>query len=121
LESSRDAAVRFAERLANDHRWLLPFAPELDIVVWAPRANTVAEISATSQRIFDAAAKQNLHLALIRVPIKFFTARHNLQASPTDTVLCLRSVLMKPEHRHWLDRIWKILSEVADTVVGPVS
>jgi tyrosine decarboxylase / aspartate 1-decarboxylase len=116
LEASRDAAVQFAERLANDARWLLPFAPELDIVVWAPRAKTVAEISALSQRIFDAAARQNLHLALIRVPIKFFSAQHNLQTSATDTVLCLRSVLMKPEHRDWLDRIWAILSRVADDV-----
>ena len=121
LEASRDAGVQLAERLANDARWLLPFAPELDIVVWAPRAKTVAEISALSQRIFEAAAKQNLHLALIRVPIKFFSAQHNLQASATDTVLCLRSVLMKPEHRDWLDRIYAILSKAADSVVGPVS
>ena len=121
LEASRDAGVQLAERLANDQRWMLPFAPELDIVVWAPRAKTVAEISALSQRIFDAAAKQNLHLALIRVPIKFFSAQHNLQASATDTVLCLRSVLMKPEHRDWLDRIYAILSKAADSVVGPVS
>jgi tyrosine decarboxylase/aspartate 1-decarboxylase len=121
LEASRDAAVQFAERLANDQRWMLPFAPELDIVVWAPRAQTAAEISALSQRIFDAAAKQNLHLALIRVPRKFFRAQHNLQAAPTGTVLCLRSVLMKPEHRDWLDRIWKILSHVADSAVSPAS
>ena len=120
LEASRDAAVQFAERLANDAHWLLPFAPELDIVVWAPSAKTVAEISALSQRIFDAAAKQNLHLALIRVPIKFFGAQHNLQASTTDTVLCLRSVLMKPEHRDWLDRIYAILSRVAESAVSSV-
>ena len=121
LEASRDAAVQFAERLANDGRWLLPIAPELDIVVWAPRAKTIAEISALSQSIFDAAAKQNLHLALIRVPIKFFSAQDNLQASTTDTVLCLRSVLMKPEHRDWLHRIYTILSRVSDSVAGPVS
>ena len=117
LEASRDAAVQFAVRVANDQRWLLPFAPELDIVVWAPRAKTVAEVSALSQRIFDAAAKQNLHLALIRVPIKLFSAQHNLQAAATDTVLCLRSVLMKPEHRDWLDRIYTILSKAADGVL----
>jgi tyrosine decarboxylase / aspartate 1-decarboxylase len=117
LEASRDAAIQFAERLASDARWLLPFAPELDIVVWAPRAKTVAEISALSQRIFDAAAKQNLYLALIRVPVRFFAPLHNLTASAGDTVLCLRSVLMKPEHRDWLDRIWTILSKVADGIL----
>jgi tyrosine decarboxylase / aspartate 1-decarboxylase len=121
LEASRDAATKFAQRLANDARWLLPFAPELDIVVWAPRAKTIPAISALSQRIFDAAAKQNLHLALIRVPIKVFSGQHNLQASGADTVLCLRSVLMKPEHRDWLDRIWTILSRVADSAVNPLS
>ncbi len=117
LEASRDAAVQFAQRLANDERWMLPLSPELDIVVWAPRAKNVAEISAASQRIFDAAAKQNLHLALIRVPARFFAQHHNLQASATDTVLCLRSVLMKPEHRDWLGRIYAILSRVADGVL----
>jgi tyrosine decarboxylase / aspartate 1-decarboxylase len=117
LEASRDAAVQFAERLANDKRWLLPFAPELDIIVWAPRAKTVAEMSAASQVIFDAAAKQNLHLALIRVPLRFFAQQHNLTTSTTDTILCLRSVLMKPDHRDWLDRIWAILSRVADATM----
>jgi tyrosine decarboxylase / aspartate 1-decarboxylase len=118
LEASRDAAIQFAQRLADDKRWMLPFAPELDIVVWAPRANTAAEISALSQRIFDSAAKQNLHLALIRLPIRFLGSQHNLTGAATDTVLCLRSVLMKPEHRDWLDRIWTILSRAADSVVG---
>jgi tyrosine decarboxylase/aspartate 1-decarboxylase len=117
LEASRDAAVQFAQRLANDARWLVPFAPELDIVVWAPRAKTIAEISAASQRIFEAAAKQNLHLALIRVPLRFFASQHNLTGAPEDALLCLRSVLMKPEHRNWLDRIYAILSRVADEVL----
>jgi tyrosine decarboxylase / aspartate 1-decarboxylase len=114
LEASRDAAAQFAERLANDQRWVRTFAPELDIVVWAPRAKTVGEISALSQHIFGAAARHNLHLALIRVPLKFLSAQHDLQAPATDTVLCLRSVFMKPAHLDWLDRIWKILSQVAD-------
>jgi tyrosine decarboxylase / aspartate 1-decarboxylase len=51
------------------------------------------------------------------VPIRFFSAQHNLQASTADTVRCLRSVLMKPEHRDWLDRVYAILSHVADSVV----
>ena len=33
-----------------------------------------------------------------------------------DTVTCLRSVLMKPEHSEWLDHIWGILDR-AMTVV----
>ncbi|MGC2265816.1 MAG: aminotransferase class I/II-fold pyridoxal phosphate-dependent enzyme [Candidatus Acidiferrales bacterium] len=118
LEASRSAAVQFAQRLADDGRWLLPLTPELDIVVWGPRAASASEISELSQRIFDAAVKQNLHLALIRLPVRFFTARSGAFQSDRETVLCLRSVLMKPEHREWLDRIWVILSRVADEVLA---
>jgi tyrosine decarboxylase / aspartate 1-decarboxylase len=114
LEASRGAAVQFCQRLADDARWLVPFTPELDIVVWAPRAKSATEMSELSQRIFDAAAKQNLHLALIHLPTRFFASLQNLAHSDRETVLCLRSVLMKPEHRDWLDRIWAILSSVAD-------
>ena len=38
LEACREAAIHMAERLAADPRWLVPFAPALDIVVWAPGA-----------------------------------------------------------------------------------
>ena len=30
------------------------------------------------------------------------------------SLTCLRSVLMKPEHRDWIDRIWNILSDATD-------
>jgi glutamate/tyrosine decarboxylase-like PLP-dependent enzyme len=118
LEANRDAAAQFWQRLVSDTRWLAPLAPELDIVVWAPRANSATEISELSQRVFDAAAKQDLHLALIHLPARFFACLQSVAArSGRETVLCLRSVLMKPEHRDWLDRIWAILSSVADEVL----
>ena len=110
LETCREAAVIFANRLAADSRWLVPFEPELDIVVWAPRANSARVASEMSQRIFDAAAKRGLHLALIRLPLEYFPA---LTVEPFDApedVLCLRSVLMKPEHHEWLKRILPILN-----------
>jgi tyrosine decarboxylase/aspartate 1-decarboxylase len=31
-----------------------------------------------------------------------------------ESVLCLRSVLMKPEHRAWMDRLWQALTQAAD-------
>ena len=30
---------------------------------------------------------------------------------------CLRSVLMKPEHRAWVDRIWELLDGAARAVL----
>ncbi len=119
LESSRQAAIAFSDLIAGDSRWVTPFAPELDIVVWAPHADTAEKSSELSQRIFDQAAKQNLHLALIHLPTRFFASvvPRPSWADSSGKVVCLRSVLMKPEHRDWLPRIWEILSTAADAVL----
>jgi tyrosine decarboxylase/aspartate 1-decarboxylase len=116
LDASLDAAATFSKRLASDERWLVPFTPELDIVVWAPRAQSARETSELSQLVYDAAAKENLHLALVRLPARFFTSQREPTHSYSDTILCLRSVLMKPEHRGWLEHIWSILNHAADEV-----
>jgi len=109
LEACREAALDLAGRLAGDARWLLPFPPELDIVVCAPRAETAHDASQISQRIFDSAARRGLHLALARLPVRYFPALATDSTRDHDTVLCLRSVLMKPEHREWVDKIWEVL------------
>ena len=114
LESSRDAAISFHRRLSQDTRWLVPFAPELDIIVWAPRGRSASEISSLSQRIFAAAAEHDLHLALVRLPARFFSAAKFERDQ--QEVVCLRSVLMKPEHLHWLPRIYEILCRASDEV-----
>jgi tyrosine decarboxylase / aspartate 1-decarboxylase len=116
LESCREAAVTMAKHLANDPRWLVPFPPELDIVVWAPCAANAEAASQLSQRIFDAAARRGLHLALIRLPIKFFPQFDSDLAQ--GSVLCLRSVLMKPEHFEWLSRILTLLDDAQRDVTG---
>jgi glutamate/tyrosine decarboxylase-like PLP-dependent enzyme len=125
LEACREAALELHARLAADARWLAPIVPELDIVVWAPATRSARRSSELSQRVFDAAARRNLHLALTRLPMRFFTEveprnpsadgyRSEPQLEPDqETVLCLRSVLMKPEHRAWLDRLWEILRQAA--------
>jgi len=114
LDQSREAALELHRRLQEDARWLVPLAPELDIIVWAPRARSASEISALSQRIFEAAAKRGLHLALMRLPVRFFVAEAGAFERDRDTVLCLRSVLMKPEHLAWVPRLYEMLSAAAD-------
>ncbi|MFZ0960133.1 MAG: aminotransferase class I/II-fold pyridoxal phosphate-dependent enzyme [Terriglobia bacterium] len=121
LDACREAAVSMAERLAADSRWLVPFHPELDIVVWAPRAASARLASELSQRIFMAAANRGLHLALMRLPVSYFPSLKKPQgrtagpalppgdSSDQETVLGLRSVLMKSEHREWLKQIMAIL------------
>jgi glutamate/tyrosine decarboxylase-like PLP-dependent enzyme len=109
LESSRAAALDLYERLRADGRFVTGTAPELDIIVWAPRATRVSDASVLSQRIFDEAAKRDLHLALVTLPIHLIDVQ-DMQRD-NDTIICLRSVLMKPEHREWAARIWSLLDE----------
>ena len=107
LDDGRAAALDLYERLRGDGRFVTAAPPELDIIVWAPRAPSVTEASTLSKRIFAEAASRQLHLALVSLPL------HLLEVGPMqrdrDTIICLRSVLMKPEHRGWTDRIWEIL------------
>jgi len=117
LEACRAAALMLFERLKADSRWLVPFAPELDIVVWTARSRSARRSSELSQRIFDVAASRNLHLALVRLPVRFFTSGETALEPDQDTILCLRSVLMKPEHHAWIDRLWETLSRVAHEVM----
>jgi tyrosine decarboxylase / aspartate 1-decarboxylase len=107
LASGRAAALELYQRLRKDGRFVTAAAPELDILVWAPRAKRISEASALSQRIFDEAARRQLHLALVTLPADLIDVQ-DIQRD-RDTITCLRSVLMKPEHREWVDRIWSIL------------
>jgi tyrosine decarboxylase / aspartate 1-decarboxylase len=107
LASGRTAALALYERLQKDGRFVTGATPELDILFWAPRAQRISEASVLTQRIFDEAARRHLHLALVTLPIHLIDVQ-DMQRD-RDTIICLRSVLMKPEHREWVDRIWSIL------------
>jgi len=109
LAACRKAALALYERVKGDRRFVTAAPPELDILVWAPRAARVSEASARARRLFEAAAHRHLHLALAELPVEFFDLGRMDQDRPTLT--CLRSVLMKPEHREWADRIWALLDE----------
>lgn len=118
LERCREAAVSFYQRLAKDDRFLTPFPPELDIIVFAPRAANLHETSILSRKIFEAAARRNLHLALAEIPVAFFAEQWPDAKQSHGSFTCLRSVLMKPEHLDWLDRIWAILDEATRECLG---
>ena len=111
LESCREAALDFYERLRGDKRFITAFPPELDIVVFAPRAASVTEASLLARKVFDTAATRDLHLAVAELPTEFFAADMNGMKGDRPTLTCLRSVLMKPAHREWVGRIWGILAE----------
>ena len=118
LEASREAALALHARLAADTRFLTAFAPELDIVVWTPRAPRASLCSDLARRVFDEAARNDLHFALAEIPAEFFDADGSGIQKDHDRITSLRSVLMKPEHREWVPRIWEILDRATRTVLG---
>ena len=117
LESSHTAAVELHRRLVESPNFLTPSnPPQLDIVFWAVNAPTIEASSARAQSVFDEAAKNDLHLALAKLPVRFFpqnTWQGTFQGDPENRVTCLRSVLMKPEHLLWLDHLWQRLRSAA--------
>ncbi len=118
LERGRAAALALFARLEKDDRFATAFAPELDIVIFAPRAKSIRDASALSRRIFEAAAKRNLHLAVADLPAKFWAENLGTMERDRETMTCLRSVLMKPEHLDWIPRIWEELSAASSEVLG---
>jgi glutamate/tyrosine decarboxylase-like PLP-dependent enzyme len=116
LTAGRAAALALHGRLRGDARFLTALAPELDIVVWAPRGASASEVSARAQAIFEAAAREDLHLAVASFPRALFPDW--AITWDRDSVVCLRSCLMKPEHLDWLDALWQRLSRATDAVLG---
>ena len=118
LEAGREAALVLHARLADDERFVTAFVPELDIVVWTPRASGAVAASDLARRIFDETARRDLHLALAELPAEFFDLAGAGIVKDRDRVTCLRSVLMKPEHRDWIPRLWDLLDQSTDTVLA---
>ena len=118
LERGREAALGFYEKLRADERFLTAFAPELDIIIFAPQAGSVSDASALSRRIFEAAAKRGLHLAVAELPAIFWRDPAVRMKQDRETMTCLRSVLMKPEHFDWIDRIWELVAAATDESQG---
>src|SRR5271154_5938785 len=101
LGRSIQAARTLFAKIESDDRFIPGPRPELDILVWAMNAPTVEESSHLAPQVFDRAAEQDLHLALVQLPVAFLRpalgpGRACWPGSPDDArVTCLRSVLMK--------------------------
>lgn len=112
-----DACLRAARSLwqgLHDSSAFTPLVePQLDIVTYAVNAPTASEASRRAQAVFEEAARRELHLALIELPTGL--VRHYAPAIEADseTTTCLRSVLMKPEHEEWLERLTALLEASA--------
>jgi tyrosine decarboxylase / aspartate 1-decarboxylase len=114
LDEGRTAALALHRMLAGDSRFVAGFEPELDIVVWMLDAPTVSKASERARALFAAAEERKLYLALAELPVRFFEGFHGTK--DRNTVTCLRSVLMKPEHATWTDRLFERLCEAAGSL-----
>jgi glutamate/tyrosine decarboxylase-like PLP-dependent enzyme len=112
LEQGREAALRFFRAVASSGKFVPAFEPELDILVFVPHGTSLEEISEKSRRIFKATARAGLHLAVAELPVKFWP--HFAAEGGRATVTCLRSVLMKPEHLEWVERIVEMLERCSE-------
>ena len=124
LQSCRAAAIELYSRIRASAMFVAPIPPQLDIVVWAVRGATPEESSARARALFDAAARRDLHLALVHLPRSCFP--ENTWPTPTrvaqkTTVQCLRSVLMKSEHLAWIDAIWERLEAAGEEILTSVA
>jgi tyrosine decarboxylase/aspartate 1-decarboxylase len=120
ISTGRDAALEFNRRIAADSRFLAPNTPpQLDIVFYAVRSKgqTPEASSALAKRIFDEAARLDLHLALASLPLRFFSP-NAFPGHSTGSVTCLRSVMMKPEHLTWISQIWERLDKATTEVLS---
>jgi len=117
LGDCRAAALDLYRRLRTDPRFVTMAAPQLDIVCWAVRGETLEQSGVRAREVFEAAAETDLHLALVKLPARFFPEISE-KYGDAGMVTCLRSVLMKPEHRKWLPEIWKRLDAAATVVCG---
>jgi glutamate/tyrosine decarboxylase-like PLP-dependent enzyme len=101
LRPGRAAALSWHDLLeASDI--LAPYQrPDLDILTYLPRADSMSALDAASGRIFERAARgpreQQVHLATYAVDAHALSLRGFAMTEDTDRARILRSVLMKPE------------------------
>jgi len=113
LDKSLLAARALYERINSSEHYQALMPPEIDIVVYAVQAKDASTASKRAGDVFAEAAERNLHLALITLPAKMVSQYWPDLTLDQDSVTCLRSCLMKPEHLDWLENIATILEDAA--------
>jgi glutamate/tyrosine decarboxylase-like PLP-dependent enzyme len=101
VTAARHAALALAAALDESHELRLHLAPELDIVTYLPRADSIAEIDARSAAMLRAGMDDPddpVFLSTLHREAGDLTALHPDLTHDAPGARILRSVLMKPEH-----------------------
>jgi glutamate/tyrosine decarboxylase-like PLP-dependent enzyme len=113
------AARTFAGLLGAHPAWVILGAPELDILVFSIRAPRASVLSRLNRAIFDRAAADGLHLALLTAPVEKVRAALPGLDPDVEVVTLLRACLMKPEHLEWCERLFEQLERVRLALAVP--
>ncbi len=113
LDACLEAARDLRARLHASPRFAPVHDPDLDIVVYAVARDSYSEAGAAARDVFERAADRDLHLALIELPAPMVADALPGARPDAESLSCLRSVLMKPEHRATVPEIVRILEDCA--------
>lgn len=105
LASGREAALSLYRALSTDTRFAQISPPQLDIVAWAVRADTASQASLRARTIYTSAMKIDLHLSMVTLPKAMLEVNNPVRIWDTDSIVCLRACVMKPEHNEWIIEI----------------
>ena len=108
------AAQRWAGLIADSDLLTLHREPELDILTYFPSGARASEIDAASARVLAAgmASDDPVYLSTLRIGREAFAAAHPKVEMDVDGVRVLRSVLMKPEHEAYVDRLHSLVTGI---------
>jgi glutamate/tyrosine decarboxylase-like PLP-dependent enzyme len=115
LAANRRAALHWARLLAESDRLELFQQPELDIVTYFPRRDSLSEVDrATAKALTDGmhAKEDPVFLSVLRMSAGAFAARGHELPADVDGARVLRSVLMKPESEHRVPRLHRRVTEL---------
>jgi glutamate/tyrosine decarboxylase-like PLP-dependent enzyme len=116
LAAGRRAALRWSELIETSEYLELFGKPELDILGYYPRANSLSAVDAASARVLHegmTAAHDPVFLSTLRLSAERLTARHPSLETDAAGARILRSVLMKPETEDYLDQLHSRVEQLA--------
>ena len=122
LLAGRNAALTWHGLLENSEV-LAPYQlPELDIVAYLPKVNSLSELDRFSHELFlraaDADRKEQIHLATYVVKPQALKARGFSLTEDAEQARIMRSVLMKPEQENWIVDLHSHLEAKTREMIG---
>ncbi len=122
LIPTRNAAKNWYDLLI-DSEVLQPYQkPELDILTYLPRVNSMAKLDDISHELLvqlgNGPRQQQMHIATYVVKPNQLAQRGFVFEEDAKTARILRSVLMKPEHETWVPKLHQRIESLAAKLIG---